>query len=190
MNVSFEAFQEQWRQFLAEKQLREHEGVRLPRFELKQENSKLPAEDVRQEIQSSAARMHSSLGDRLRQLGRVPAAASEYRRALEKDPYSPYLLNKLAATLMSQGQFQQALPVLLQARELDLDHATTYTNLGRLYVALQEYEQARVALLEATQINPFDPAVHVHLAESYRRLGQADKAQQEQQLSEKLQEAQ
>jgi Tfp pilus assembly protein PilF len=66
----------------------------------------------------------------------------------------------------------------------------TYTNLGRLYVALQDYTQARAALLESVQINPFDPAVHMYLAESYRQLGQPEKAQQEQQLFEKLQRTQ
>jgi Flp pilus assembly protein TadD len=60
--------------------------------------------------------------------------------------------------------------------------------LGRLHVALQEYEAARLALWEAVQINPFDPTLHFHLAESYRQLGMTDKAQQEQQLFERLQE--
>jgi Flp pilus assembly protein TadD len=62
--------------------------------------------------------------------------------------------------------------------------------LGRLYVALQDYTQARAALLEAAQINPFDPTIHMYLAESYRQLGQSDKAQQEQQLFETLQRTQ
>jgi tetratricopeptide (TPR) repeat protein len=98
------------------------------------------------------------------------------------------LLNSLAATLMSQGQWQDALSYLQQVRELNPDYVTTYTNLGRLHVALQEYEEARLALWEAIQINPFDPTLHFHLAESYRQLGMADQAQQEQQLFERLQE--
>jgi tetratricopeptide (TPR) repeat protein len=134
--------------------------------------------------------MHAQLGDRLRQRGHAQAAGQEYGRALDKDPYSPYLLNKLAAVLMAQGQWQQALPSLQRAQALDADYATTYTNLGRLHAALQAYDQARLALWEAVQINPFDPAIHLHLAESYRQLGQTDKAQQEQQLFERLREAQ
>jgi tetratricopeptide (TPR) repeat protein len=189
MGLDFEQFQAQWRQFLAAKKLQEYSDVRLPRYELKEEG-KLPAEDVNKEIQSVAARMHAHLGDRLRQRGHIQAAAEEYGRALDKDPASPYLLNKLAATLMTQGQWQQALPSLQRAQELDPDYATTYTNLGRLHIALRAYEQARLALGEAIQINPFDPAIHGHLAESYRQLGQADKAQQEQQLFERLRETQ
>ena len=50
-----------------------------------------------------------------------------------------------------------------------------------------KFTQARAALLEAVQINPFDPAIHTYLAESYRQLGQSEKAQQEQQLFETLQ---
>jgi Flp pilus assembly protein TadD len=112
----------------------------------------------------------------------------EYQRALDKDPYSPYLLNKLAMTLMTQGDWQAALSHLQRARALEPDNATTHTNLGRVYVALQEYEPARLAFSEAVQINPFDPAIHQHLAEIYRQLGQTDNAQQEQQLFERLQE--
>jgi tetratricopeptide (TPR) repeat protein len=189
MQVNFDDFQAQWRQFLTTKKLQEHGGVRLPRFELKEAGS-LASEDVNKEIQSAAARMHAHLGDRLRQRGRTQAASGEYSRALEKDPHSPFLLNKLAATVMAQGQWEQALALLQRAQELDADHATTYTNLGRVHMALKAYEPARLALWEAIQINPFDPAIHGHLAESYRQLGEADKAQQAQQLFERLRETQ
>ena len=189
MGMSFDTFQEQWRQFLVAKQLQEHQGVHLPRFELKQEG-KMLTDELQQELQSNTARLHARLGDRLRQNGRAPAAAAEYRRALDQDPYSPYLLNKLASVLMAQGEWQQALPHLQRALQVASDDVTTYTNLGRLYIGLQDYAQARAALLEAVQINPFDPTIHMHLAESYRQLGQSDKAQQEQQLFETLQRTQ
>ena len=163
------------------------QGVRLPRFALKTEGDK-PRENLEEEIQSATARMHTRLGDRLRQRGRARAAVSEYRRALRQDPYSPYLLNKLASTLLGQQRWQEALPPLQRARALAPDYGTTYVNLGRVYVALGEYEHARQALREAIQINPFDPSVHLHLAESYRRLGRAEQAEQAHNLFKKLQE--
>lgn len=189
MGVNFDTFQEHWRQFLAGKRLQEYDGVRLPRFELKTEG-KIPQDEVQQEIQSTTARMHSRLGDRLRQNGRLPAAAAEYRRALDKDSQSPYLLNKLATILMAQGQTQEALPQLLKAQELSEDDVITATNLGRLYLTLQEYDKARLVLEEAVQINPFDPAIHAYLADIYGKLGQEDKAQQEHTLFEHLQRTQ
>ncbi len=191
MGYEFERFETEWRKFLQAKQLQEHEGVRLPRFTLKKEdgNHKVPAEDLREEIESTTARMHTRLGDKLRQRGRGRAAAREYNRALGKDPYSPYLLNKLASTLMQQQRWQPAREHLHRARTLAPDYVATYTNLGRLYVAEQAYEKARTALWEAIQINPFDPTIHHYLAESYRRLGLDDQAKQEQQLLERLQES-
>ncbi|MGE3538465.1 MAG: tetratricopeptide repeat protein [Candidatus Tectimicrobiota bacterium] len=189
MGSAFDVFQERWRGFLRAKQLQEHKGVHLPRYDLKNEG-KMAADEVQQELQSTTARMHARLGDRLRQHGRAPAATMEYQRALDQDPYSPYLLNKLALTLMSQGAWQQALPSLQRARELSADDAATYTNLGRLFVALKDYEQAKRALLESVQLNPFDPAVHQYLAESYRQLGELEKARQAEQLYEKLQRTQ
>ena len=71
MGLAFDAFQERWQKFLAAKQLQEHTGVHLPRFELKHEGQ-MPADELQQEIQSSTARVHARLGDRLRQHGRVP----------------------------------------------------------------------------------------------------------------------
>jgi tetratricopeptide (TPR) repeat protein len=189
MGLEFGQFQDHWRQFLAAKKLQEYDGIRLPRFELKEEGT-LPPDDVHREIQSTTARMHVRLGDRLRQRGRDQAATVEYNRALDKDPHSPYLLNKLAVSLMAQGRWEEALPPLQQAHLFDPDYVTTHTNFGRLHLAWRAYEPARQALWEALQINPFDPSIHLHLAESYRQLGQADKAQQEQQLFERLQEKQ
>jgi tetratricopeptide (TPR) repeat protein len=187
MGHDFAQFEQNWRHFLESKQLREHEGIRLPRYQLK-EDGKMPATDLQQEIESSTARMHMRLGDRMRQRGRERAAVAEYRRALNKDPYSPYLLNKLAGTLLSQGKFEPALQHLERARALDPDYVTTYTNLGRLHVAQQNFVQARLALEEAVQLNPFDPSIHQYLADSYRRLGLQDKARQEQDVLKRLQE--
>jgi len=190
MGYAFEQFETNWRQFLQAKQLREHAGMRLPRFTLKEkENEPIPAEDLREEIESTTARMHTRLGDRMQQRGRERAATREYHRALDKDPYSPYLLNKLASTLMTQQSWQPAQEYLQRAQTLAPDYVTTYTNLGRLHVAQQAYEEARAALWEAVQINPFDPLIHQYLAESYRRLGMGDQAKQEQQLFERLQES-
>jgi tetratricopeptide (TPR) repeat protein len=132
--------------------------------------------------------MHTRLGDRLRQRSRTRAAASEYHRALSQDPYSSYLLNKLAGILMQLGDWQGALSHLQKAQVLEPDYGTTYTNLAQLYVTQANYEQARLALWEAIQINPFDPIIHHYLAETYRHLGQEDKATQEALLFKRLQE--
>lgn len=185
MGLGFDAFEREWRRYLAARGLRAHDGVRMPRFDLKQDGTTTAA-DLRREISSGTARMHSRLGDRLRRRGRLPAAAMEYRRALEKEPHSPFLLNKLATALMAQGRRQQALRHLLRASELETDYVTTYTNLGGLYIVLGEYERACAALAQATQINPFDPTVHLHLATCHAQLGDEDKAQQERQLFEQL----
>jgi hypothetical protein len=45
MGLEFEQFQEQWQQFLTAKKLQEYDGMRLPRFELKEEG-KLPPDAV------------------------------------------------------------------------------------------------------------------------------------------------
>ena len=59
---------------------------------------------------------------------------------------------------------------------------------ARLHVAQQNFDQARQALEEAVQLNPFDPSIHQYLADSYRRLGLEDKVRQEQDVLKRLQE--
>ena len=168
IGLGFDAFEKEWRRFLTERGLQVHDGVRMPRFDLKQDGTTTAA-DLRREISSGTARMHSRLGDRLRRRGRLPAAAME-----------------LATALMAQGRRQQALRHLLRASELETDYVTTYTSLGGLYIVLGDYERACEALAQATQINPFDPEIHLHLATCHAQLGDEDKAQQERQLFEQL----
>ena len=92
MGMTFDTFQEQWQQFLVAQQLQEHQGVHLPRFELKQEG-KTPTDELQQELQSHTARLHARLGDRRAALGSL--------KALQR--YSPDLtIRQVMASLRSR----------------------------------------------------------------------------------------
>jgi predicted Zn-dependent protease len=49
--------------------------------------------------------------------------------------------------------------------------------LGRVHHAGKNYREARSALEEAVQINPFNPMIYRLLGESYAALGETQKAQ-------------
>jgi glycosyltransferase involved in cell wall biosynthesis len=100
---------------------------------------------------------------------------------------------RLAATfsgrcLLGDGQYEQAIPLLEQARELKSDDALTLLSLGDAYTKLGQYERA-VELLQAAlqgQVDPFFPldaitieySAQFFLGQGYRELGRMEEAQE------------
>lgn len=176
LGSSYAAFETQWKDFLKAKGLKEIEGSRVRRFKVKG-NQKEDEETVEiKEIQSVVARNRTHLGDQLLERGRASAAAQEYRRALQASPYSPIILNKLARLLVQNGSYEEALPHLKKAQELDPDSVNTYIQLGRLYHGRKNFFAAKTSLEEAIQINPFNPTIYRLLSEIYAALGEQDQA--------------
>ena len=78
-----------------------------------------------------------------------------------------------------------------KARALDLfskvvgrksDHAPALLGLGMIYSSERQYEKARVAFEASARVNSDEPKVHYQLVQVYARLGDEDRARQEQQL--------
>jgi predicted Zn-dependent protease len=172
----FSAFETEWKEFLKERGLKPVEGSRVRKLKVK-ENQKEDEETVElKEIQSAVARNMTHLADGMLEKGRAAAAAQEYRRALQASPYSPIILNKLARVLIQQEKYQEALPHLKKAQELDPDALNPYVQLGRLYHATKNFPAARSALEEAIEINPFNPLIYRLLIDVYAAAGDQDRA--------------
>ncbi len=185
MGIPFAEFETRWKRSLAEKDLQAVEGVRLPRFTVKEGMASEERMEM-QEVRSGITRQRTHLADRLRERRRLAAALVEYRRALADSPRSPVILNKVGATLLLQGSAEAALDPLRQARALDPDRAGILVNLGKAALALERWGEAQSALEEALQINPFDPAVHSGLATVYEALGVKELAAREREASRRL----
>ena len=186
LGISFEAFEIQWKEFLRGKGLKEIEGSRVRKLKVKGNQKEDEATVELKEIQSVVARNRTHLGDRLRERGRMVAAITEYRRALQASPYSLIILNKLARVLTYRERYEDALPLLKKAQALEPDHVSTYIQLGRLYHATKNYSDARIALEEAIQINPFNPTIYRLLYEIYAALGEQDQAEKSKATLKKL----
>ena len=172
----YAVFETQWKNFIKAKGLKEIEGSRVRRLKVKG-NQKEDEETVElKEIHSVVARNRTHLGDQLLERGRTTAAVQEYQRALQASPHSPIILNKLARTLIQGGRYEEALPHLKGAQELDPDSVNAYIQSGRLYHATKNFSAARAALEEAIQINPFDPTIYRLLSDIYAALGEQDQA--------------
>src|SRR3954454_1289124 len=144
----YSAFETEWKDFLKAKQLKEIEGSHVRRLRVV-DGQKEDEEAVElKEIQSAVARNRTHLGDELQVRGKTAAATEEYRRALQASPRSPIILSKLARVLIRQARYQDALPHLQKALEVDPDAVGTYVQLGRLHHANKEFAAAKTDLEE------------------------------------------
>jgi len=111
------------------------------------------------------------LGDMFRDRNKLPAAVFEYKKALDSDPNSVVILNKLAKALTMERNDTEALPYLLKARDIKKGYPATHTNLGNLYLMRRDFDSALASFYEAIYINPYDPDIHFKLSLIYLNRG-------------------
>jgi tetratricopeptide (TPR) repeat protein len=170
LGLEVSEFEEKWVKFLASKELEPLAGATVYRYKVKEGKIDAQRMDL-EEIKSLVARNRTYLGDRLKQRGRTGAAVIEYRRALSEAQNSVPVMNRLSSALIDLGRDQDALNVLKRILELAPDHPAPYTHLGWVYLKRNDFKQAKAAFEESIQINPFNPEVHVGLANAYAALG-------------------
>ena len=185
LGMEFSQFEQKWAAYLASKKLEPVAGATVQRYRVKEGNGDEERMDL-EEIKSLVARNRAYLGDRLKERGRTGAAVLEYRRALAETEASVPLLNRLSSALIVLDRDEEALEVLKAARAVAPDHPTPYTQLGRVYLKRKEFEQARKAFEESLQISPFNPEIHVGLAEAYAVLGDTTAAAKEREIVHEL----
>ncbi len=185
LGTSYSDFEKDWKSFLKGKGLKETEGSRIRKLKVIGQKEDEEAVELK-EIQSVVARNRTHIGDRLRESGRMAAAAEEYRRALQGSPHSTIILNKLARVLIHLGNPQEALSHLKAAQVLEPDGVTTLVLLGSAYQATKNFGGARDALEQAIHINPFDPMIYQILYEADTALGDGAGAQHAKTTLEKL----
>ncbi len=183
--LSFPEFQRQWQKALSARGLTEVEGVNVRPYKIKEGKADEERLDMK-EIKSLVARNRAHLGDRLKERGRMEAAAAEYRRALAEVQNSVPILNRLAEVLIKMGRDQEALELLQRAKEIAPDHPTLYNQMGEIYLRLRNFGKAREVLEDSIQINPFNPEVHRNLAEAYEMLGDGSSAVKEREIAKKI----
>ena len=75
---------------------------------------------------------------------------------------------------------------MIRARDLSPDHPTAYTYLGKIYLKHKDFKAAKEAFQTSIQINPFNPEVHLGLAEAYEMLGEKSDGSKEREIARKL----
>lgn len=185
MGLEFNDFEKDWKNFLVSKNLKGVDGVNVRRLKIKGGLADEERLDL-EEIKSMVARNRAHLGDQLKERGRVGGAVIEYRRALSENPNSVPILNKLSSVLIDLDREKEALEFLARARDLSPDHPTAYAYLGKIYLRQKEFKSAMESFQDSIQINPFNPEVHLGLAEAEESLGDKGSAEKEKEIAKKL----
>ncbi len=185
MGLGLFEFEEKWKVFLASKELKPVSGTAIHRYKVKEGNVDEERMDL-EEIKSLVARNRTHLGDRLKERGRTRAAILEYRRALADTQDLVPVMYRLSSALIDLGRDEAALDMLKRMVALAPDHPTPYTQIGQIYLKRKDFKKAKEAFETSIQINPFNPVVHVGLANAYSKLGDNVKSLKERNIAHKL----
>jgi tetratricopeptide (TPR) repeat protein len=185
LGLEFSHFEERWKAFLAAKSLQPEAGASVNRYKVKEGEGDADRLDL-QEIQSMVARNRAHLGDRLKERGRMDAAVLEYRRALAETRDSVPVMKRLSTALIDLGREEEAVGILERILGLAPDYPAAHTQLGRLRLKRNDFPGAKNAFEESIQINPFDPEIHVGLANADAALGDTEGSARERSIAQKL----
>jgi tetratricopeptide (TPR) repeat protein len=185
LGMTFNEFENKWREYLASKGLHEVGGVSVRRYKIKEGKADEERLDM-SEIKSMVARNRAHLGDLLKERGRAEAAIQEYRRALAETNDSVPVMSRLSNVLIGLGRDEEALEILKRAKGLSPDHPSIYTDLGKIYLRFKDFKRAEEAFQASIQINPFDPEIHFGLATALEMLGDKAAGLQEREVGKKL----
>jgi Flp pilus assembly protein TadD len=156
------------------------EAVRAFQECLKQDPKNIKAED--------------NLGLSYAGLGRSDEAMAAYQLAISwqadkavKDS-GPFL--DLGSLLLDENRTSEAIPYLMQAKQISPDDSRTHEELGKAYERSGRLQEAQSELVEAVKMSPQDAALHFLLGRVYQKQKLMDKAKSEFERSAKLNQAQ
>ncbi len=116
--------------------------------------------------------VHRELGKTLISLRDNAGAEQELRHADQRDPEALYFLGGLLA----QSRPEEALPVLLRAREASPDAWGPLYYLGRIYLDRGDVKHALSCLQRAAKLKTDEPAVQYQLGRALRKAGREPEA--------------
>jgi eukaryotic-like serine/threonine-protein kinase len=117
----------------------------------------------------------NALGAAYAQMADYPKALQAFQQVTVLEPDVDAGFENVGNMYLQQGKYQESVPYFQKALQIE-PYFSTYTNLGTSYFLLKQYSQAGEMFEKAVAMNPNDADVILNLADSYRGLGQQDKA--------------
>ena len=183
LGTNLNIFQDNWENFVREKNLQTIPGLKAPGIQFKTDQSTNEQKKQYSAIENQKSRDHALLGDILKSKEFYKAAIIEYQRAIsEYQGFSPILINKLAKAHFITKEFNKAETILRKSLHYYPMFHSTLVSMGELYFNTGNIEKSRNFYEQAIQINPFNPFVHMRLIAIYKKL----EKKEEEELQAKL----
>ena len=116
-------------------------------------------------------------------LGRNDEAIAAYQQAIAWQAggtnRNPGAYIDYGALLIEKNRPQEAVPLLVQATQIDPDDIRAHEKLGKAYADLNQLPQAQAEYERAVALTPDNPRMHYLLGQIYRKEGFSEKAKQE-----------
>ncbi len=119
----------------------------------------------------------------LKAQGRTTEASWAYEKLVSEDPKDFNAWNNLGNARHESGDLEGALQAFQHARQIDPGSSLIHTNMGRVLISMDRYEEACLLLEKAVLLSPKDPALLLelgrtltsinHLEGALRALGEA-----------------
>jgi protein O-mannosyl-transferase len=119
---------------------------------------------------------HYSMGNALRDNGRIEEAVAHYTEALRINPVHPEIHFNLGNILSRQGKFDEAIMHYMKAIQVSPNDADAYNHLGTAQVSQGKIRDAVITLTRAIEIDPNKSASYNNLGAALVRLGKPDEA--------------
>lgn len=103
-------------------------------------------------------------------------AVDEYKKAIEQQPDSARLYNKLGISYHQQMMFGEAKRYYERASDLDEKYAQAINNLGTIYYAEKKYKKAQKTYEKALEITPSSASIYSNLGTAFFARGKYEKA--------------
>ncbi len=100
-----------------------------------------------------------------------------WANVIRQAPYKARGYNNFAVALCERKRYQEALPYLRKALELDPTYAEAYMNLALVYGSLGSVEQEIKALKRAIALHPYSAESYNNLANAFVKIGELEKAE-------------
>lgn len=120
----------------------------------------------------------NNLGIYFSREGRHSEAVESLRRAAGLAEFSPRVLVNLASALREAGRPEESLAVLDRAAAGSRVPAAIRHNRGKILAALGDHRAAAAELEEALELHPGRVEIMIDLAETHKRLGNYDRAEE------------
>jgi tetratricopeptide (TPR) repeat protein len=147
-------------------------------FETRDFQAAIDASKTLLKITPKSYALLNTIGYALIQQKKYEEAIVEFTKAIDIEPYWPYLYCNRGYCKLQLGDLDNAFPDLYSAFEMDSRNSFAWRNLGVYYLLLSDFEKALTHFESAEKIDPKTEMINFYLSKVYLKLNNIEKSQE------------